>query len=237
MALVQPPFSVSPTGPAYTPGQNWSYTGGSQGTMLTGQTSGLAEGLSTLGPIISIFGAVNGAIGSYYSAQNQKNQLLMQAQNQRFAAQMARVNQRGAAFTAGQIGLQGQRQIGRYTMGAGQQRASARAALAGRGAVLGQGTAAEVVGSMDVIKEIDMLSMSAATVRAQEAAKLQAFNIGTQALMGDLSAANLQASAGTIYPGLALGTSLLGSAADIGSTWARNRRIEELLAGMSTQRI
>ena len=81
-----------------------------------------------------------------------------------------------------------------------------------------------------------MLSMSAATVRAQEAAKLQAFNIGTQALMGDLSAANLQASAGTIYPGLALGTSLLGSAADIGSTWARNRRIEELLAGVSTQR-
>jgi hypothetical protein len=237
MALVQAPFSTSPTGPTWTPGQNWTYTGGSQGTMLTGATSGLAEGMLALGPIVSIFGAVNSAIGSYYSAQNQKNQLQMQAQNQRFAAEMARVNQRGAQFTASQIGLAGQKQIGRYTLGAGQQRAGARASLAARGAVLGQGTAAEVVGSMDVIKEVDMLSMSAATVRAQEAAKLQAFNLGTQALMADLSAQNLQASGQTIYPGLALGTSLLGSAADIGSTWARNRRLEELLAGVSTQRM
>ena len=118
-----------------------------------------------------------------------------------------------------------------------RQRAGARAALAARGATLGQGTAAEVIGSMDVIKEIDVLSMNAATVRAQEAAKLQAFNLGTQAMMSGLSAQNLQASGQTIYPGLALGTSLLGSAADIGSTWARNRRLEELLAGVSTQRM
>jgi len=56
-------------------------------------------------------------------------------------------------------------------------------------------------------------------------------------MMADISARNIQATAGTIYPGLQLGTSLLGSAADIGSTWARNRRIEELLAGVSTQRL
>ena len=210
-------------------------------TLLTGQqpqmaTSGFAEGMLALGPIVSIFGAVNSAIGGYYTAQNQKNQLAMQAQNQRFAAEMARVNQRGAQFTATQLGQQGQQQIGRYTLGYGQQRAGARAALAARGATLGQGTAAEVIGSMDVIKEIDVLSMSAATVRAQEAAKLQAFNLGTQAMMSGLSAQNLQATSQTIYPGLALGTSLLGSAVDIGSTWARNRRLEELLAGVSTQR-
>jgi hypothetical protein len=55
--------------------------------------------------------------------------------------------------------------------------------------------------------------------------------------MADISAQNLQSTANTIYPGLAAGTSLLGSATEIATTWARNRRIEELLEGVSTQRI
>lgn len=200
-------------------------------------TSDLAQGLLIAGPIMSMFGAATGAIGSYYSAQSQQNQLKMQAQNQAFAAQMARVNQRAAEFTAMELGREGQLKFGRYSMQAGQARAGARASLAARGATLGMGTAAETLGSMDVIKEIDRLSINAATVRAQEAARLQAFNIGVGATMADISAANLQATAGTIYPGLAMGTSLLGSAADIGSTWARNRRLEELLSGVSTQRM
>ena len=55
-------------------------------------------------------------------------------------------------------------------------------------------------------------------------------------MSADVSARNLMATAGTISPGLGLGTSLLTSAADIGSMWARNKRIEELLSGVSTQR-
>lgn len=209
---------------------------------MAGGTSGItssdiAGGLLMAGPIVAVMGAATGAIGSFYSAQSQQNQLKMQAQNQAFAAQMARVNQRAAQFAATEIGREGQMRFGRYAMQAGQARAGARAAMAARGATLGTGTAAEALGSMDVIKEIDRLSLNAATVRAQEAARLQAFNIGVGATMADISAANLQATAGTIYPGLALGTSLLGSAADIGSTWARNRRLEELLSGVSTQRI
>lgn len=199
--------------------------------------SGFAQSMETLGPIVSIFGAVNGAIGSFYAAQNQQNQLRMQAQNQAFSAEMGRINQRAARYTAAQLNEAGQQQAGAYTMRAGQARAGARAAMAGRGIQLGTGSAREVIGSMDIVKEIDRLSMSAANVRAQEAAKLQAFNIGTQALMSDISAQNLRASANTIYPGLALGTSLLGSAADIGGMWARNKRIEELLSGVSTQRL
>lgn len=205
-------------------------------TAGTGGMESLAQGLLVAGPIMAMFGAATGAIGSFYSAQSQQNQLKMQAQNQAFAAQMGRVNQRMAEFTAQEIGREGQLKFGRYAMQAGQARAGARAAMAGRGISLGEGTPAEVLGSMDVIKEIDRLSINAATVRAQEAARLQAFNIGVGAMMADISAANLQATAGTIYPGLAMGTSLLGSAADIGSTWARNRRLEELLSGVSTQR-
>jgi hypothetical protein len=199
--------------------------------------SQLADVMTVAGPVMSIFGAANSAIGSFYAAQSQQNQLKMQAQNQAFAAEMARVNQGMAQFTAGAIMREGQERIGRYTMGAGQARASAKAALAARGGVLSEGAPAEVLGSMDLVKEIDKLTMSAANVRAAEAAKLQAFNIGVGATMADISAQNLQATASTIYPGLSLGTSLLGSATDIAGSWARNRRIEELLAGVSTQRM
>lgn len=242
MAVVNPPFpsSFGATSGFQATSQTLLYQPNYAAASSAGAaipTSGLAEGLATAGPIIAAFGVVNSAIGSYYQAENQKNNLKVQAQNQRFAAQMAIVNQRAAEFTAGQLAVMGQQQIGQYTMRAGQARASARAAMAARGIDIGAGSAGEVFESMDFVKEVDKLTMSASIVRQQEAARLQAFNIGAQALTSQLSAQNLQASAGTIYPGLALGTSLLTGAADIGSTWARNRRIEELLAGVSTQRL
>ena len=234
MAVVNVPFSTSPTGPTLLSGQ--SYAMGA-GTMAPSFGSQMAEAFVTAGPIVSIFGAVGSAIGSFYAAQSQQTQLRMQAQNQRFAAEMARINQRGAEFTASQIGREGQARFGAYSMRAGQARAGAQAALAARGAVLGVGSAKEVIGSMDLMKEIDRLNINAATVREQEAARMQAFNLGTQATMAGISAKNLETTASTIYPGLASGTSLLGSATDIAGQWARNRRIEELLMGVSQQRI
>jgi hypothetical protein len=198
--------------------------------------SGVAEGLQIGGNIASIFGAVTGAIGSYYSLKSQQNQLKMQAQNAAFAAQMTRINRRAAEFTATQVGQQGQAAAGQYTMRAGQARAGARTAMAARGVALGQGTAKEVVASMDLVKEIDRLAINASTVRAQEAARLQAFNLGTQATMAELSSRNLSSAAGTIMPGFGAATSLLGSAVDIGANWARNKRIDELLQGVATER-
>jgi len=234
MAVVNVPFSTSPTGPTLLTGQ--SYAVGA-GTMAPSFSSQMADAFVTAGPIVSIFGAVNSAIGAYYSAESQKNQLKMQAQNQRFQADMARINARGAAFNAAQITQAGQQQSGQYTMRAGQARAGAVASMAGRGIRGGVGSAGEVLGSMDLIKEIDRLTINANTVRQAEAARAQALNYTTQATMSDLSAQNLSSTAGTIYPGLSASTSLLGSAADIGTTWARNRRLEELLGGVSTKRI
>jgi len=109
--------------------------------------------------------------------------------------------------------------------------------MAGRGIRGGVGSAGEILGSMDLIKEIDRLTINANTVRQAEAARTQAANYATQATMSELSARNLSSTAGTIYPGISASTSLLGSAADIGTTWARNRRLEELLSGVSTKRI
>jgi hypothetical protein len=54
--------------------------------------------------------------------------------------------------------------------------------------------------------------------------------------MAELSSRNLSSAAGTIMPGLGAATSLLGSAVDIGANWARNKRIDELLQGVATER-
>jgi hypothetical protein len=93
------------------------------------------------GSIMSVFGAVNSAIGSFYAADSQKTQLKMQAQNQRFQAQMSAINARGAEMQAQQSLLAGERAIGQYTMGAGQRRASATASMAARGIQGGVGSA------------------------------------------------------------------------------------------------
>ena len=227
--LLQRPYDGSPTmlTPGDVPTVGERFTFGSQ----------LAEGLTIGGQIASVFGAATSAIGTYYNMRSQQNQLKMQAQNAAFQAEMSRINQRAAQFTAEQIGIEGQARSAQYTMRAGQARASAKAGLAARGATLGQGTAREIIASMDVVKEIDRLNINASTVRAQEAARLQAFNLGTQATMQSLTASNLSATAGTIMPGFGAATSLLGSAADIGANWARNQRFEELLEGVSTRRI
>jgi len=227
--LLQRPYDGSPTmlTPGDVPTVGERFTLGSQ----------VAEGLTIGGQIASVFGAATSAIGTYYNMRSQQNQLKMQAQNAQFQAEMSRINQRAAEFTAEQIGMEGQARSAQYTMRAGQAKASAKASLAARGATLGQGTAREIIASMDVVKEIDRLNINASTVRAQEAARLQAFNLGTQATMAGLTASNLSATAGTIMPGFGAATSLLSSAADIGANWARNKRFEELLEGVSTRRI
>jgi hypothetical protein len=121
-------------------------------------------------------------------------------------------------------------------MAAGQAKSSAKASMAARGIQGGVGSAAEVVGSMDLIKEIDRMTMSANSVRQAEAIRNQAMNYRNQSVMSGLSADNLNTTAGTISPGFGMSTSLLTSAADIGQNWARNNRIDQLIAANSSVR-
>jgi len=199
--------------------------------------AGLAAGMPIFGGVMSIFGAINSAIGAYYQAENQKIQLKMQANNLKFQSGMAKINAKAAERTAQDIMQAGQQQVGRYTMQAGQARASAVAAMAGRGYAIGQGSSKEILASMDLIKEIDMMTINANTMRQATAARTQSFNYATQATMSGLSAQNLMGMSGTINPALSVSTSLLGSFTDIGSVWARNRRIDDMLNALSTRRI
>lgn len=234
--MAGPAQSTMPTNYVTDPSRLPSWYGTGEMLMPTGSpaigsTQG-AEIMQGAGMVMSLFGAINSAIGTYYAAESQKNQLKMQASAQRFASSMARINARGAEFAAQQTLLAGAREMGRVGMAMGQRRASAQAGLAARGGQLGVGSTREVIASMDIVSDIDRLTMDANRVRAAEQQRMQAVNYQTQAVMGGVSASNLQATAGTISPGLGAFTSLLGSAQGFASTWSQNRRFEDMLAAM-----
>lgn len=204
--------------------------GGDVSAPTTGANTGSATMLSNVGGVLAIAGAINGAIGSYYAAQNQKYQLDSQASSMQFQSSMSQINARQAEFTAQNILLAGERQIGQLTMRAGKIKSATRAAMAANGVVLNEGSAAEVQGTQDLMKEIDTLTINSNTVRAAEAARTQKVNYQNQSLMQGVSANNLTTSSNTISPGLAASTSLLGSAASVANTWASDYKLKALLA-------
>lgn len=203
------------------------------------QSAQSAAGMNAMGVgfgIMQIFGAVSSAIGTFYAAESQKNQIKMQAENQRFSSAMNLLNAKNAEFGAQQTMIAGHREIGRYTMAAGQRKSSAKAGMAARGIQAGVGSAAEVIASMDYIKEVDVLTMSSNSIRQAEAMRSQQINYLNQATIEGTSANNLLATAGTINPYMSGGTSLLGSATSIGASWLQSRRMDELLAAQSQRR-
>lgn len=212
------------------PGSGTGMTISNLGATASSSTQSLATALGKVGPLMAIFGAVNSAVGSFYAAKTAQYQAKSQALNMQFQSDMAKSNARQAEYQAQQILFAGERQVGQYTMRAGQAKASAQASLAARGIQAGVGSAKEVIASMDIMKETDALTINANTVRAAEAARTQKQNYLTQASMAGVSAENMLASAQTISPGMAGFTSLLGSASSIGQNWASDRRLAAMLA-------
>jgi len=205
-------------------------------------------------PLLQIAGMATSAIGSYYGAKIQQEQLKAQASNLRYQSQsqsmslqfqqtMARLNADLAESDAQQILLSGEREAGQISRRYGRAKASNRASMAARGIQLGVGSAAEVEASIDLAKEQDMLTINANRVRAAESARMQRTNYQTQALMsgvsaanvagmGEMSASNLMSSANTISPYGNMFSSLLGSAGAVASTWYRDNELAALRAAI-----
>lgn len=184
--------------------------------------------LKTGGAVLSIFGAINSAVGSYYAAESQKYQLKSQAQNLKFQSEMAMINAAGAELQAQHIMEAGSRQAGVVGLKAGQVKSAAKASMAARGIQLGVGSAQEVIATTDLIKEQDMLTINANTVRAANAARAQSVNYVNQSLLAGTSAQNLQATAGNVSPGFAAFNSLLGGATTLANSWYRDRKFMDM---------
>lgn len=99
----------------------------------------------------------------------------------------------------------------RLTMQAGQTKASQRAALAANGIAVGEGSAAELQASTDIIKEIDSNQMTANARREAWGMRMQAANYEGQALMAEAQKKNKW---------LTFGTTLLQGASQVANTYA-----------------
>jgi hypothetical protein len=201
-------------------------------TLLTGTG---VQAMSQTGSIFAIGGAVTGAIGSYYAAQNQKAQLDSQASSMRFQSEISQLNAAQAEFTAQQILRAGQQKQGQIGLRAGKIKSSQRASMAARGIDLGVGSAVETIATTDLMKEIDMLTVNADTVRSSEAARLQRQNYLTASAMQDVSASNLAASGDSISPFMAAGSSILGSAGSVANAWYQDRKLAAIASRLGIE--
>jgi len=161
--------------------------------------------LATASLIGQIGGGVTSAVGSYFSAATQKATL-------RGHAAVADTNARIAELGAQQELFRGQQEVGRLTMTAGQLKGRQRAAMAANGIDLGEGNAAEIQASTDLMKEIDANTLTANAVRSAWGYRTQAVNFQNEAL-------TKRATAGAISPAMSAGSSLLGSAASVAGSW------------------
>ena len=190
----------------------------------------MANSMKTMGPIIGIAGAIGSIASAYYGAKAQQYQLDSQAMSLQFQKDIAGINARQAEFTAQNILRAGEQQAGAVTMKYGKAKGSQRAAMAASGGVIGEGSYQAVEATNDLMKEIDVLTINANTVRSAENARTQSQNFKTQASMYGISANNASASSSTINPYAAAGTSMLTSATSIASTIYRDKMMDRLLA-------
>ena len=98
----------------------------------------------------------------------------------------------------------------RLTMQAGQTKASQRAALAANGIAVGEGSAAELQASTDIIKEIDSNQLTANARREAWGMRMQAAQYEGQALMAKAQKKNKW---------LTFGTTLLQGASQVANSY------------------
>ena len=150
-------------------------------------------------------GAASSAMGSYYGAKSQKASLNLQATMSDLSARMSET-------TAQQTLLSGQREEQKSRIATANLKGTQRASMAANGIDLGEGTAAQILTSTDVMGEIDANTIQANAVRSAWGYRTQAVNQTNQASMS-------RAGADAISPFGSAATSLLSSAGAVAGNW------------------
>lgn len=180
------------------PGMDY-YKGAPIGDAAGASSAGLfAVGASALGGIMS-------AIGAFGAAQGMKSRLEAEAA-------IAQINQASAENAARTALMVGQREEQRARLATSQIKGRQQTALAANGVDLGEGSAARVLASTDVLGEIDANTLAANAVRAAWGYRTQAVNYGNEARLRS-------ASAGAINPLMSAAGSLLTSAGQVAGQW------------------
>ena len=172
-------------------------------------TSTLAQG-SMYGQMA---GALMSAAGSYYGAKSQRSAL-------DFQADIAAINARFAELGAQQELIRGEQQIGAQTLRAGKLKSRQRAALAANGVDVGEGSAAELLASTDIVKEIDSNTLNANAVRIALGYRMQAVSMQNDALIR-------RATAEGINPLGSAASTLLTSGGSVAKSWYEWSKVAE----------
>lgn len=168
-------------------------------------TSNGASGAAQAGLLLAAFGMINSAVGSYYSSKSQASSL-------QFQSDMATINARMAETSAQHELFRGQQQVAAQTMKAGHLKSAQRAAMAANGIDLGEGNAAEVQASTDLVKEIDSNVIEANAVRSAWGYRTQSVNYANESLIKS-------ATGSSISPGGSAYASMMGSAGNVAQAW------------------
>ncbi len=159
----------------------------------------------TLSLASAVSGALTSAIGSYWQTKAQKSAM-------EYQARMSEINARIAEGGAQHELRIGNEQIAQLTLQHAQLKGRQRAAMAANGVDLGEGSAAEVQISSEMIKDMDMATLKYNAVRRAISARGDAVNSSNAALAA-------RATGSQYTPLLSASTSLIGSAGAVAKTY------------------
>lgn len=168
-------------------------------------TQANASAMSTFGMGATVGGALSSAIGAYASVKATKANLRMQAA-------LNEINAQSAERTAQSTLAAGQHEEQASMLRTAQLKSTQQAEFASNGIDLGEGSAARVLTSTDVMGTIDKNTIAANAVRSAWGYRTAAVNDGNSALFAS-------ASAGSLNAGATAATSLLGSAGSVAQNW------------------
>lgn len=189
-----------------------------------------SSGIGAMG-VLAIAGALSQAVGGFYAAKSQKQQLKAQALSFEFEQSMSNINARNNELEAQSILEVGQKQEGLAGLAGAQAKASLLTSAGAAGIEAGTGSAAEVQASQEWTTQVEKLSIRANAARGAGAARTAATGMRIGAAMAGVNAENARTTARSINPHAAAFTSMLGSGAPIARQWYADRRVGASAAG------
>lgn len=182
------------------------------------------QSISSASLTLSIFGALSGAIGSYYSALGAKNEARSRALTFDYEQSMASAAASAAERDAQSILQSGAQQRALAGLEGNMRNAQQRARTAASGTRGGVGSAAEAAASDELMRQLDLATMNTNTVRAAEEQRMRGANLASQASLAGVSARNMRGTASGISAIGAAGTSLLSNAGTVAGHWYQHTR-------------
>lgn len=161
--------------------------------------------IGAFGTGASVVSGIMSVASTFYAAQGQQSMLEAQAE-------LARINAASAESAARAAMLAGQREEQRLRLQTGMLRSRQRASLAANGVDLGEGSAARVLASTDILGEIDANQIAANAIG-------RAWGYRAQATQARIDANLTDARADAINPVASAAGSLLSSAGSVAASW------------------